>query len=187
MKKNKKIFLIIAIAVVVFGICGIKYFNSYEITRNPASHHPCNEWNYKDYIYHPARIDKLIEKTGRGCHLEKANLMGITGRTNLENTDFRKANLTGVDLSSMFYDFFENSPLKAVLINANFMEANLTDANLAGADLQDANLKGAILAGANLQKTNLKGAILKEAKYDSETTMPFLINKKRRGMVEIEE
>jgi uncharacterized protein YjbI with pentapeptide repeats len=69
----------------------------------------------------------------------------------LQRTDLRGADLTGVDLA------------RISLVGANLQEAWLMKANLEGADLEGANLQRAWLSGARLTRAYLTDARLEGA------------------------
>lgn len=79
---------------------------------------------------------------------------------------FRRANLSGIDLSYVNLsraDFSQASLLGANLTGACLMEADLTDCNLESARLSDADLQRAKLVGSNLALATLANSSLAHA------------------------
>jgi uncharacterized protein YjbI with pentapeptide repeats len=90
----------------------------------------------------------------------------------LDERDFRRANLAGVNLT---HAFLHDADLRgadlrgATLVGTNFCRARLCDAQLNGADLHRANLDRADLSGADLSDANLERTILVRAKVSKAT------------------
>jgi uncharacterized protein YjbI with pentapeptide repeats len=82
-------------------------------------------------------------------------------RANLSNTFFMDTNLTGAYFKQA--DFSNGKAFRVILRQAEFVEADLTEANLAGCDLSYANLAGADLTRANFYNATLNHARLQEA------------------------
>ena len=80
-------------------------------------------------------------------------------------SDFRGAELIGVDLSERYLHSADLS--LANLILADLREADLREADLSLANLSSANLRGADLSSANLSSANLRGADLSSAYLSS--------------------
>jgi uncharacterized protein YjbI with pentapeptide repeats len=87
---------------------------------------------------------------------DNANETGV-----IKRTDYRNANLHGIDLSGQDLSGFDFTG--ADLHGANLTNAKLTGANFSRADLHGATLNGADLSGANMQSSNFHGAELTNA------------------------
>jgi uncharacterized protein YjbI with pentapeptide repeats len=85
----------------------------------------------------------------------------------LAETDFSRADLSGIDLSGR--DLHGSVFAGALLQKAKLAGANLVAADFEGADLTEADLTGANLKNADLKRANLAKATLKKAKLDSAT------------------
>ena len=103
------------------------------------------------------------ERTGRVLRfLQEMDLLQKYA-VNLENLDFSKAELKGLQMDNMD---FEGSNLRGSdLENGSFRNADFEDADLRGADMEDADFRGAdfedaMMKGAELDHTDLRGADL---------------------------
>jgi len=85
-----------------------------------------------------------------------ANSTGV-----IKRTDYRNANLHGMDFSGQDLSGFDFSG--ADLHGANFTNAKLTGANLSRADLHGATMTGADLSSVNMSSSALFGADLTKA------------------------
>lgn len=106
-----------------------------------------------------ADVDQLMQ-TGlcSRCDLSGANLMGISGVSDLTDANLSGANLYTANLSGVD------------LCGANLAGANLKGANLKGSDLSSTDLSGADLTGADLTGTTFSGAKLDNATWTDGTT-----------------
>ena len=128
--QGKKIFL----GSLFFALASTSFFPDKARAEDPNPEVKCDRSNYRDYIGDEEKTLELIDETGMGCQLFKANL--------------KEANLTGAYL------------LGANLTGANLTGASLEEANLTGANLKEANLTGANLYKANLRWAYLRWAYL---------------------------
>jgi uncharacterized protein YjbI with pentapeptide repeats len=85
----------------------------------------------------------------------------LSQQIDLNDTDFRNANLRGADLSDV--NFSKANFRRAILSEANFRGADFSRAILREAVLLDTDLREAIFSGAILCETNLRGADLRDA------------------------
>lgn len=156
----------------------------------------CTIDNHLEFVYDDQATEIMIEETGKGCYLRKADLNDV----NRQKGNFKKANLTKAYLSSAqlkeanFMEAnLESSHLKlAILYKANLQAANLQWAflewaNLKKANLSNADLRFAFLSWANLKGANLTNANLEEALYNDETIFPDGFDPKEAGMVYVSE
>jgi uncharacterized protein YjbI with pentapeptide repeats/energy-coupling factor transporter ATP-binding protein EcfA2 len=92
-----------------------------------------------------------------GAYLARAVWPGLNlSRANLESTDFKEADLSGVNLK-------KSQATRARFPRANLQEAVLDSWVAIGADLSGANLRSVHAMCANFQQSNLAGARLIEA------------------------